>query len=931
MMLRLGAAVARASMRSAAAGLLASRLVATVAAAQGTPHLTSPREQFGFDIGADYHLVNYSQVEAYWKLLATQSDRLKVEQIGTTAEGRPIWMLIISAPENLPKLDRYRQISARLARADGVSEGEARALAAEGRAIVWIDGGLHADEVLGAQQLIETAWQLVSHTDTETQRFLRDDVVLMTLVNPDGMELVSDWYNRTADTLQRSTGGLPRLYQKYIGHDNNRDFYIANQPETQAINGVFYRSWYPQIVYNHHQTGPAGTVMFAPPFRDPFSYAFDPLVVTELDLVGAAIHSRFEAEGKPGVTMRSGSSYSTWWNGGLRTMVYFHNQVGLLTETIGNPTPETIPFVPANALPRADLPFPIGPQVWHFRQSIDYSVTANRAVLDVASRYRETLLFNAWRMGRNAIERGSTDTWITTPHALAAVQAEVAKAGEKVPANGTVPIKYYDLLRRPEDRLPRAYILPADQPDVPTMVKFVNALWRGGIDVDRATAPFTAAGHTYPAGSYIVRTAQAFRPHILDMFEPQDHPNDLQYPGGPPKPPYDNAGWTLAYQMGVRFDRVLDAFDAPTDRLTTLAAPAGGSLARGGAGWFLSHATNDGFIAVNRLLRAKQQVFWLEQSTHVGAATYPAGTWYIPVTAAARGVLQPLADSLGLVFAVAPSRPAVPMKRMAPVRVGLWDQYGGSMPSGWTRWLLEQYGFDYELVFPQQLDAGDLRTKYDVLLFPSGAIPLTDAAMPMGDEDSGQPKAESIPAEFRPRLGRLTIAKTIPQLRQFLLDGGTVLTVGSSGNLAYHLDLPVQNQLTELVRGEFRPLGRDKVYVPGSVLRARVDTSMAIAAGVGHDGQVDVFFNASPVFRLSPDAAARGLRASAWFDNAHPLRSGWALGEAYLDRGVQAFEAPVGAGRLYVFAPEITFRAQPHGTFKFLFNGILLGAATAAR
>src|SRR5215207_731995 len=226
--------------------------------------------------------------------------------------------------------------------------------------------------------------------------------------------LVSSWYMREADTLKRNLN-IPRLYQKYIGHDNNRDFYAAVQPESQNMMRVQYREWYPQIVYNHHQTGPAGTVMFAPPFRDPFNYNFDPLVPVGIDLVGSAMHSRFLAEGKPGVTMRSGANYSTWWNGGLRTTVYFHNMIGLLTETIGNPTPMRIPLVPDNQLPRGDLPAPIAPQVWRFRQSIDYSITANWAVLDLASRYREQFLFNIWRMGRNSIERGSRDTWTVTP------------------------------------------------------------------------------------------------------------------------------------------------------------------------------------------------------------------------------------------------------------------------------------------------------------------------------------------------------------------------------------------------------------------------------------------------------------------------------------------------------------------------------------
>src|SRR5499427_1834472 len=314
--------------------------------------VTTPLEQFGHNIGDDYFLVNYSQMVDYWKKLAQQSSRMKLVEVGHTAENRPLYMAIITAPENHKKLERYKEIARRLALAENLTDEQAHALAAEGKAVVWIDGGLHATEVLGAQQLLELVYQMVSMNDPETLRILKDVILLATPVNPDGMELVSNWYMREQDPMKRSTNGLPRLYQKYIGHDNNRDFYMSNQPETEAINRIFFHEWLPQIIYNHHQTGPAGTVLFAPPFRDPFNYYFDPLIPLGIDLVGAAMHSRFVAENKPGATMRSGSSYSTWWNGGLRTVAYFHNMIGLLTESIGNPTPVEIPFFLQRQLPK---------------------------------------------------------------------------------------------------------------------------------------------------------------------------------------------------------------------------------------------------------------------------------------------------------------------------------------------------------------------------------------------------------------------------------------------------------------------------------------------------------------------------------------------------------------------------------------------------
>ena len=259
-------------------------------------------------------------------------------------------------------------------------------------------------------------------------RFLNDVIVLCVQANPDGQELVANWYMREKDPLKRSMNGLPRLYAKYVGHDDNRDFYMSNMKETTNMNRQLFIEWFPQIMYNHHQTGPAGAVIFMPPFRDPFNYNFDPLVPLGIEMVGTAMHSRLVAEGKGGSAMRTGANYSTWWNGGLRTVTYFHNMIGILTEIIGNPTPMQIPLVADKQLPQGDWPMPIAPQEWHYRQSIDYEMTQNRAILDLASRYRETFLFNIWRMGMNSIEKGSQDHWTVTPKRIAALEAAAAAA-----------------------------------------------------------------------------------------------------------------------------------------------------------------------------------------------------------------------------------------------------------------------------------------------------------------------------------------------------------------------------------------------------------------------------------------------------------------------------------------------------------------------
>jgi Zinc carboxypeptidase len=932
-------------MRRIIGSFVALLLCAVTAFAQS--RLTSPKDHFGFHIGDDYQLANYTQYETYLKKLDQESDRMKVVGMGRSAEGRTMHLAVITSPENHRRLDRYQEIARRLALAEGLTDEQARALAREGKAVVWIDGGLHATEVLGAHQLIETIWRLNSLNDEETQRFLNDVIVLGCLVNPDGMELVSNWYMREPEVTKRTYNNIPRLYQKYIGHDNNRDFYLAAQPESEAINRVFYHEWFPQIVYNHHQTGPAGTVLFAPPFRDPFNHVYDPLVPLGIDLVGASMHNRFAVEGKPGATMRSGANYSTWWNGGLRTTVYFHNMIGLLTETIGSPTPMEIPFVLNRQLARADLPFPIAPQKWHFRQSIEYSITANRAVIDVASRHREQFLFNIYKMGRNSIERGSRDHWTTRPRELAQVQAAIEKErGQQAPPGrgstragdnepdadrliragliaGT-PARFYDMLRTPETRDPRGYILPADQPDFLTATKFVNALIKGGVTIHRATAQFSVNGKAYPAGSYVVKTAQAFRPHVLDLFEAQDHPNDFQYPGGPPIPPYDSAGWTLALQMGVQFDRILDGFDGPFEKIAGFAKPAPGKAPVMGnaAVYFLSPQTNDSFLAVNRLLKDGEEVHRIKQAYKpTGDATLPAGAFVIPVKPTTAARVQKLAAELGLNFGAATARPAVETINLRMPRIGLWDRYGGSMPSGWTRWLLEQYEFPFTVVYPQQLDAGDLAGKFDVLLFVTGAIPLRDARSGAEEMFFGRmPKPEEVPQEFRGWLGATTVAKTVPELRKFLDAGGAILGIGTSTNLGYLAGLPMANALTERLGETERPLSRDKFYIPGSILQVAVDPTNPLAYGM--PDKLDVFFDNSPVFRLRPEAGLKGVRPVAWFDSDKPLRSGWAWGQKYLQDGVAVIDASVGKGKLFLYGPEIAFRAQPHGTFKFLFNGI---------
>ncbi len=887
-------------------------------------------DYFGFNIGDNYKLATYTQTEQYFKAVAASSDRAKLVDIGRTEEGRTQYMMVISSPENLRRLDEYKSISQKLARAEDITDEEARQLAEKGKAVVWIDGGIHATEVVGTHQLIEMITQLTNRKDEETMRILDNVVILLAHINPDGQELVSNWYMSRADSTKRALD-IPRLYQKYVGHDNNRDYFMMNMKETQNISRQLFVEWLPQIMYNHHQAGPPGSIVAGPPYRDPFNYVYDPILVTSLDAVGAAMNNRLNVEGKPGYTQRAGSVYSTWWNGGLRTAPYFHNMVGLLTEIIGGPTPMDLPFIPDRLEPKGAMTNPVAPQKWLFRQSIAYEISLNYAVLDYAARQRSELLYNIYKMGRNSIGRGMKASWtyypryIDSAYALyrrdSGVKAVAREKGKALSYNAVaIPSVYYDkIFSNPAYADAQAYILSSSQRDFATATRFVNALILSGIKIMKAEADFTVSGQSYPAGSYIVPAAQAFRPHVLDMFEPQDHPNDFEYPGGPPIKPYDASGWTLAYQMGVAFDRV---FVQPEGKFSQV--PYGEVQAftpaalpeKEGKGYVLSCYQNNAYLVVNDLLKAGIE---LGRCAAAPSAGMPAGSFYIPASSKAADILKNAAKTYGVTVEKLEKKPGG-LVSFKGARVGIWNFYGGSAPAGWMRWIMEQYHFaDFRFVYSREVDEGDLSSKFDILVFTGEGVPAAgQEKLPVRTPN---PKEADVPAEFRGWLGALSGSKSIPAIRKFIENGGTVITIGKSGNLAYQLKLPVENYLVERDKNNvLAPLPDTRFYIPGALLSEVIDSTQS--ANWGMAGVTDVYYDNDPVFRINVGAA--NIKALSWFATETPLRSGWAWGQAYLKNGVSSFEYGLGKGRLLVFGPEIVFRGQSHAGFKRLFNSLYI-------
>lgn len=871
----------RLARRATLGALLLSLALAPAAAVLA--QVPTPASVIGWEPGADHKLADYDQILGYFRALDAATDRLELREIGETAEGRTMVLALISSAENLARAERHREIAERLALARVRDDREARALAREGRAIVWIDGGLHATEVAGAQFTPKLAHRLVAEETEETRRIREGAIVLlMPVMNPDGLDMVADWYRRNLGT-EFETAPLPRLYQKYVGHDNNRDFFMLLQPETRAVARQLWHVWYPQIVLNHHQTAPFPARIFIPPFADPVNPRIPPLVLTGVNLVGAAIHRRFAEEGKPGAVSRI--SFTQWWNGGMRTAPYFHNQVGILTEvalhryaTPRHYEPDSLPARFSGGMaadrPGTWYPDPWRGGWWRVGDAVDYMVTASVAVAEIGARLREEWLYNAYRLAGEAIERGR---------------------------------------REP----PFAYVVdPGAQRDPGEALALLGALWRGGVEVHRATRPFRAGGMEYPEGAFVLYAAQPFRAHLLDLMERQEYPDRRLYPGGPPEPPYDLAGWTLPLQMGVSVGRADEPFEARTRAVQEAElGPPAGTVRGEGPAYLLSPAPNAAARAVNRLLAEAEaagpegdgapRVARSRLSFRAAGRAWPAGTF---VVWAERRRLEGLARELGVEFVAAEREPAgsVPIRRP---RVGLYRSWVANMDEGWTRWILEEYGFAYGSLVDRDLREGDL-SRYDAIILPDQSVESILHGHPPG----------TMPPEYTGGVG----LEGALRLKEFVERGGLLLVLDRASEFAIaQFGLPLRDAVSGLDRSEF--------FIPGSLIRILVDADDPIAYGMAEEAAA--FFVRSRAFRsrlpeldedggegVDPPAA---LAVAARYADDDLLLSGWELGaKRYLAGRPAAVRVPLGEGHVVLIGFRPQFRAQPRGTFKLLFNSL---------
>jgi len=844
--------------------------------ASATSPVTAPERFFGFPMGADRKIARWDKLVEYYRLLEKEGGgTLAVVDMGPTEMGNPFLLVIITSPANQKAIERLRLNNLKLSDPRGIPEAEIRKIAAASKPIVCMTMSMHATEIGGAQMAPELAFDLLSRSDPETRRIL-DNVVFLLVpsFNPDGQIMATDWYNKYVGTPYEGSN-LPWLYNKYNGHDNNRDALTMNMKESQYVGRLLFTDWKPTAYFDFHHMGSYGARIFYPPYAEPVRPLADPLVWREMEWYGGEMAAKAEEAGLSGV-MNNGQ-YSGWGHFGFHWITPFHNITGMLTESASARVASPLYIDPSQLAggarnlenprdPQMNFPNPWPGGWWTLRGIVERQKVGAWALLDCIARNAETIVWNTYLKASRQTERGA--------------------AGK-----------------------PAAYAISAAQHDPLTRDKLINVLLRQGIEVQRSAAGFaTAAGITYPPGSFTVTLAQPKMGLIRYLLGETHYPDNewTRRQDGTPIRPYDMGQDVLAEYMGIAVDPLDEAVRGD---FLTVAAPIvpAGRAAKGPAGYVIDGRLNDAFKAMNRLF---DKGISMKRVATTGDGLR-AGDFLVAASAPGATVTE-IARATGVDFRPLQAEPkqAHELKRQ---RIGMYQRYrGGNMDEGWTRWLFEQWGFLFKSVYDAEIKAGNLRANYDVFIFADDSTNTItgEAGAGRGGRGAFGALPDTTPPEYRSGLG----ADGVAAIKDFVDKGGTLVALGGATDFAIsRLGLPVRNAVEGLSTKEF--------FCPGSTLRVTIDNSHPLAYGMPAEGLV--LFHYSPAFDVVATEFNDRNDIIVRFADRNIERSGWLNGEKYIAGKTAMASIGFGQGRVVLIGFRTQNRAQTDGTYKFLFNALV--------
>jgi hypothetical protein len=843
---------------------------------------TPPEEFLGHKVGADRKLADYSQIQAYFEKLEKESAKVKVLTIGETTLGKDIIMAVVTSEENMSQLDKYTDITKKLRNAKNFSVEEAESLSQEGKIIVLITCNIHSTEIASSQMAMELAYVLATgQTPFDADKVL-DDVILLLVpsTNPDGQQMVTDWYRKYVGTKYEG-GRMPWLYHHYAGHDDNRDWFMFNLKETQAVTKVLYHDWIPQIHIDEHQMGSTGARLFIPPFMDPPTPNIHPLVWRGVALCGTNMAYDLQKNGFTGVV--HGRSFTGWWIGACDDTSWFHNVIGLLSEMASVRVASPI-YVDPTELPesyvekRMQFPDPWPGGWWRLRDLVDYELTLSLSLLKTAFLHKKDFLFNFYTMCKDGIEK------------------------------------------RPEGG-PFAFIVPPKQHDYPTALRMLDILKQGGVEIHRAKEEFTADGKVYPQGSFVVLMAQPYRPYAQALLEKQKYPDMRQYPGGPPIPPYDNAGWTLPLQMGATCDRIEKDFQTDLEKLTEIPKLPSLLPAESAAYFVLDSRLNASYSVVFALMKAKAEIF-RSQETILGEGFKAAeGSFIVKNSPEVMKLLPELSQKwhinayeLADIADIATS----PLKRF---RVGLYQSWRANMDEGWTRYVFDDLDVPFTTLHNKDFkgknkekkkkdEKVDLKEKFDVIVFASENADIIKNGKPSPSSPYARYYSSTMPPEYEGGIGK----EGVEALKTFVEEGGILVTLNDACGLALkEFTIPARNALERVDRSKF--------FCPTSILKLEVNNKTPVGYGLPSD--VGGMFSRSLALRTRVPSGDWDRTVVARYPKEDILKSGWLLGEEMIARKAAVVDAKYKKGHIILIGFRCQHRAQSHGTYKFLLNALL--------
>ena len=852
------------------------------------PQLTSPEKFFGYQMGADRKLANWDKLLEYYQLLAKSSNRVKLVELGKSSEGRPFIALFISSPANLAKLEQYRQVNAKLADSRGVNEAEARKLVADGKAVTIQSFGLHSTEVASSQTAAEFVYDCLTRNDEESMRNL-DQVINIVLpsINPDGTQMVSDWYMKFVGTANEASNP-PWLYQKYAGHDNNRDGFALNLPESRNIARLLYREWLPQAYMDHHQMGNAGPRIVIPPYAEPIRPGGDPLVWREISWFGAQMGTRLEQAGKTGVI--GAAIYSGWGHMGFHWITPFHNIAGMLNESASARLATPI-FQHAEQLrggvrglpeweSQTSMPSLWPGGWWRVRDIVEMQKIIAWSIVDLAARNRETVLWDMYLKTTRQSKRGAE-----------------------------APVK--------------AYAITIAQHDPLTVKKLANMFLDSGVEVMQSKAQFFADGRVYAPGSFVISMAQPKQGLVRWMLGRTFYPDNTYTRdlNNDPIRPYDMSTDTFGEFMGVRADPIGEPITADLVKVTAHVPLTGTVASAAPNGYVLDGRLNDSFRAAFMLLDKGVAVRRASQASADGGIK--AGDFLV-----ASGDVAGIAAATGVDFVAARTATTTGAYPLRKPRIAMYQRYGGgNMDEGWTRLMFEQFNVPFKSVLDADLKAGSLETKFDTIVLPADSVAAMTGERPAGAAGGGGGGGEggfggpdNSPAEFKSGFG----AEGVKALQSFVQNGGTLLTFAQAGDLAIQrFGLPLRNVVAGLKPKEF--------WSPGSTLHVTFANTNPLVWGMPSEG-LALFLAGSQVYDITGLERSQDVEVLSSYVDRDVLQSGWLLGEQVIAKKAAAVSVTYGKGKVVLLGFRAQHRDQTHGTFKMVFNALLngpVGPATA--